>query len=220
LVQNDVIFAGSKVLLLQVRWPDSGIAVFEPSDDIAAMGRTKQFTRDEVLRKALPVFWKQGFARASLPDLEHATGVNKSGLYGEFKSKEKLYLECLKYYLDSRNGADFLAMEPLGWDNIQRFLQEGPSRARGQRGCFAVSSMRELECMPSEARNVIVESRQKIRELVMRNVRAENPKMDAGAVCDLISVFFSGISIEENLKLDPSLAQGKVANFMRMLRGI
>ena len=60
------------------------------------MGRPKQFTRDDVLRKALPVFWKQGFARASLPDLEHATGVNKSGLYAEFENKEKLYLECLR----------------------------------------------------------------------------------------------------------------------------
>ena len=137
------------------------------------MGRPKQFTRDDVLRKALPVFWKQGFARASLPDLEHATGVNKSGLYAEFENKEKLYLECLRYYLNGRDGADFFAGEPLGWDNIQRFLEEGPSRLRGQRGCFAVSSMRELECLPREVRNVILEGRQTLRELMMRNVRAE-----------------------------------------------
>jgi AcrR family transcriptional regulator len=184
------------------------------------MGRPKQFTRDEVLRKALPVFWKQGFARASLPDLEYATGVNKSGLYAEFQSKEKLYLECLRYYLNDRDGADLLAAEPLGWDNIQRFLEEGPSRARGQLGCFAVSSMRELECMPREARNVIAAGRQKISELLMRNVRAENPTMDAAAVCDLVSVFFSGISIEANLNLDPSVVREKVANFMRMLRSL
>jgi TetR/AcrR family transcriptional regulator, copper-responsive repressor len=184
------------------------------------MGRPKQFTRDDVLRKALPVFWKQGFARASLPELEQATGVNKSGLYAEFESKEKLYLECLKHYLDGRDGADFLAAEPLGWDNVRRFLEEGPSRARGQRGCFAVSSMRELECMPREARNVIVAGRQKISELLMKNVQAENPKMDAAAVCDLISVFFSGMSIEANLELDPSVARGKVLNFVRMLRSL
>jgi AcrR family transcriptional regulator len=194
--------------------------MFGTSDDIAAMGRPKQFTRDDVLQKALPVFWQHGFARASLPDLEHATGVNKSGLYAEFESKEKLFLECLKYYLVDRDGAGFLAVEPLGWDNIQRFLQEGPSRARGQRGCFAVSSMRELECMPREARDVIVAGRQKISELLMRNVRAENPKMGAAAVCDLVTVFFSGISIEANLNLDPSVAREKVANFMTMLRGL
>jgi hypothetical protein len=64
---------------------------------------------------------------------------NKSGLYAEFKSKVKLYLECLGYYLDGRDGTGFLAVEPLGWDNIQRFLEEGPIRTRRQRGCFAVS---------------------------------------------------------------------------------
>jgi AcrR family transcriptional regulator len=184
------------------------------------MGRPKQFTRDDVLRKALPVFWKQGFARASLPDLERATGVNKSGLYAEFENKEKLYLECLRYYLNGRDGADLLAGEPLGWDNIQRFLEEGPSRLRGQRGCFAVSSMRELECLPREVRNVILEGRQTLRELMMRNVRAEKPKMDADAVCDLISVFFSGLSIEKNLNLDQSLDHLKASNFMRMLRSV
>jgi AcrR family transcriptional regulator len=30
-----------------------------------------------VLEKALPVFWKHGFADASLRELEKATGVNK-----------------------------------------------------------------------------------------------------------------------------------------------
>ena len=40
----------------------------------------------------------------------------------------------------------------------------------------------------------------------------------AAAVCDLVSVLFSGLSIEENLALDPSLALEKVANFTRMLR--
>jgi TetR/AcrR family transcriptional regulator, copper-responsive repressor len=52
------------------------------------MGRPKSFTRDAVFEKALPVFWKRGFADASLRELETATGVNKSGLYSEFEDKE------------------------------------------------------------------------------------------------------------------------------------
>ena len=54
------------------------------------MGRPKKFTREAVLEKALPVFWRHGFADASLHELEQATGVNKSGLYAEFKDKEIL----------------------------------------------------------------------------------------------------------------------------------
>jgi AcrR family transcriptional regulator len=59
------------------------------------MGRPKNFTRDAVLEKALLVFWRRGFADASLHELELATGVNKSGLYAEFKDKEDLFMQSL-----------------------------------------------------------------------------------------------------------------------------
>ena len=65
------------------------------------MGRPRHFTREEVLEKAIPVFWERGYADTGLHDLEEATGVNKSGLYAEFKSKEDLFLACLRYYLES-----------------------------------------------------------------------------------------------------------------------
>jgi len=55
------------------------------------MGRPKNFSREEVLEKAMPVFWKHGFADTSLHELERATGVNKSGLYTEFRDKEDLF---------------------------------------------------------------------------------------------------------------------------------
>jgi AcrR family transcriptional regulator len=62
------------------------------------MGRPKNFSREGVLEKALPVFWRRGFADASLHELEVATGVNKSGLYSEFKDKEDLFIQSLQYY--------------------------------------------------------------------------------------------------------------------------
>jgi TetR/AcrR family transcriptional regulator, copper-responsive repressor len=43
------------------------------------MGRPKNFSREEVLEKAMPVFWTHGFSDTSLQDLERATGVNNCG---------------------------------------------------------------------------------------------------------------------------------------------
>ena len=43
----------------------------------------------------MPVFWRRGFADTSLHELEQATGVNKSGLYAEFKDKEDLFVQSL-----------------------------------------------------------------------------------------------------------------------------
>jgi TetR/AcrR family transcriptional regulator, copper-responsive repressor len=182
------------------------------------MGRPRKFSREGVLQKALPVFWKYGFARTTLPDLELATGVNKSGLYSEFESKEALFLACLRYYLDTRSGGAFLVAEPLGWDNIQKFLEEAPGCALDQRGCFSVNSMRELSGLPPEARKAIVDSRAKLKRLLKANIVSENPRMDVDVVCDLVAVFFSGICIEANLNADRSRARHKIENFMQMLR--
>ena len=182
------------------------------------MGRPRKFSREGVLQKALPLFWKYGFARTTLPDLELATGVNKSGLYSEFESKEEIFLACLRYYLDTRSGGAFLSTEPRGWDNIQKFLEEGPSCALDQRGCFSVNSMRELTGLPPEARKVIVDGRAKLKRLLKANIAAENPKMDVDVVCDLVSVFFSGICIEANLNTNRARARQKIENFMQMVR--
>src|SRR5260370_8434468 len=112
------------------------------------MGRPRKFSREGVLQKAMPVFWKYGFARTTLPDLEQATGVNKSGLYTEFESKEALFLACLRHYLNTRESGALLMAEPLGWGNIERFLEEAPSCALDQRGCFSVNSMRGPDGLP------------------------------------------------------------------------
>ncbi|HYA83093.1 MAG TPA: helix-turn-helix domain-containing protein [Candidatus Bathyarchaeia archaeon] len=47
-----------------------------------------------MLTKAIPVFWKRGFADTKIEDLKETTGVNKSGLYSEFGSKE-IFVESL-----------------------------------------------------------------------------------------------------------------------------
>src|SRR6202166_4365135 len=112
------------------------------------MGRPKNFSREGVLEKALPVFWKHGFADTSLQELEKATGVNKSGLYAEFADKGDLYLESLRHYLRKREQEELLTAKPLGWKNIERFLKLGPCRLEGLEGCFAGDSMNQLAELP------------------------------------------------------------------------
>jgi len=182
------------------------------------VGRPRKFSREGVLQKALPVFWKYGFVRTTLPDLEKATGVNKSGLYAEFESKELLFVACLRHYLETRTSGALLKAEPLGWGNIERFLEEAPSCTTDLRGCFFVNSIREIECLPAEAREVIVDGNTKVRHLLQANVAAEKPKMDVKSVGELIWAFFSGICVEANLNPDQKRAQRKIKNFMKVLR--
>jgi AcrR family transcriptional regulator len=184
------------------------------------MGRPKKFSREEVLEKAMPVFWKHGFADTSLHDLERATGVNKSGLYTEFRDKEDLFLACLRRYLESQDKRGLLTKEPLGWKNIETFLKNGPLHKGEQQGCFAINSMREFAILPEEAYGAITENRVLLLQLLALNIEAEKPRMSPSAIAEMVLSFFSGLCIERNLKSGRTSSARKVENFMTALRSL
>src|ERR1700740_2227904 len=167
------------------------------------MGRPKKCNREGVLKKALPVFWRRGFADASLHELEVATGVNKSGLYSEFKDKQDLFVQSLQFYLESLEQKGLLTAEPLGWNNIERFLKMGPCNMEGQKGCFAVNSMREFAILPPEAVAMITRSRSKLKKLIAKNIEVERPKMNADSLAELVLTSFTGLSMRVRAAVSP-----------------
>jgi TetR/AcrR family transcriptional regulator, copper-responsive repressor len=183
------------------------------------MARPRNFSREGVLEKALPVFWKHGFADASLQELEKVTGVNKSGLYSEFSGKEELFLESLRFYLD-RMQLGLLMVEPLGWDNVEQFLKLGPRTTEGQKGCFAVSSMRELAILPPAAIEMLGQGRVQLKQLIAKNIEAEKPKADVNELASMVLTFFTGLSMEQNLKSSRAATGRKVDNLMQVLRSL
>lgn len=182
------------------------------------MGRPKNFTREAVLEKALPVFWRRGFADASLHELEQATGVNKSGLYAEFKDKEDLFVQSLRYYLESLEKQGLLTAEPWGWSNIERFLKIGPSSVTGQKGCFAVSSIRESAILPREAIDLVTRSRSHLKQLLAKNIKAERPNMNPESLAELVLTFFTGLSMEHNLSSSRRAIDRNIGDLMSILR--
>jgi AcrR family transcriptional regulator len=182
------------------------------------MGRTKNFSREGVLEKALPVFWKCGFADTSLQELEKATGVNKSGLYSEFADKGDLYLESLRHYLRKRQKEELLTAKPLGWKNIERFLKLGPCSLEGQKGCFSVNSMNQFAVLPPMAQEIVSKNREFLKDLIARNVKAEKAAMKPTILAEMILTFFIGISMEQHLKISNASMNRKVDEFMKVVR--
>ncbi len=184
------------------------------------MGRPKNFSRVEVLEKALPVFWKHGFSDTSLQKLERATGVNKSGLYTEFRDKEDLFVACLRHYLESQEKRALLTKEPLGWKNVETFLKNGPLKKGEQQGCFSVNSMREFAILPDEVYGIVTENRALLQHLLAMNIEAEKPQMAPSAIAETVLSFFSGLCIERNLKAGKASSTRKIENFMTALRSL
>jgi TetR/AcrR family transcriptional regulator, copper-responsive repressor len=184
------------------------------------MGRRKQFTREDVLDKAIPVFWKHGLAETSVQDLELATGVHKSGLYSEFQDKEDLFVASMRQYLDVLMARGTLAKQPLGWNNVHNFLKLCYG-SWGQKGCFSVNSMREFSDLPPKARQLMVANVMKIHRLLIDNLAVERGNGDDNdSLAGLIVTFFSGICLEQNLGPDRIRIAKKIEAFMHLIRGM
>jgi TetR/AcrR family transcriptional repressor of nem operon len=54
------------------------------------MPRVKLFDENEVLNKAMNLFWKQGYSATSIQDLVSHLGINRASLYDTYGDKEKL----------------------------------------------------------------------------------------------------------------------------------
>lgn len=109
------------------------------------MGRPREFEPQAAVRRAMEVFWRQGFKATSLPDLLEAMGLSRGSFYKAFGDKERLYLRALDHYdaeLVSRTVARLgvcaapTAAECLG----MLFAPSG----QADRGCFICNAMVEL----------------------------------------------------------------------------
>ena len=66
-------------------------------------GRPRQFDPDDVLDKAIDVFWELGYAGADTETLSRRTGLTKPSLYNAFGSKEDLFAAALNRYRTTRS---------------------------------------------------------------------------------------------------------------------
>ncbi len=110
------------------------------------MPRTRTLADDTVLDRAIAVFWRHGYAAASLRDLTEATGLSTAALYNRFNDKEGLFLESLRRYAD-QGLTDRLARlsalkSPLSairtfFDELIEMSADDPNR----RGCLLVNTV-------------------------------------------------------------------------------
>jgi hypothetical protein len=97
-------------------------------------------------------------------------------------------------------------------------LKLGPSNTDGQKGCFAISSMRELAILPPAAIEILGRSRVQLKQLIAKNIEAEEPKLAVDDLAGMVMTFFAGLSVEQNLKSTRAATGRKVDSLMQVLR--
>ena len=109
------------------------------------MARSIAFNREEVLDKAVQVFWAKGYEATSMQDLVDAMGIQRGSLYGSFGGKQQLFLTALNRYGDVvvKSLLSLLESKPSAKDSIESFfaqLVEHLLTAGPLRSCLVTNS--------------------------------------------------------------------------------
>jgi TetR/AcrR family transcriptional regulator, transcriptional repressor for nem operon len=134
-------------------------------------GRPRAFDETAVLDTAVDLFWRSGYANASIAEISAATGLAASSLYNAYGSKLNLFACALDRYLDVIIGQ---VLEPLkygsaGLADIDAFFERLAGRVGPHPpGCLAANTIGEFRDAPP----VIAERTARYRKLLRRAFRA------------------------------------------------
>lgn len=109
------------------------------------MPRPKSFDVDDVLDRAVDLFWVKGYAATSMEDLVNHLGINRGSLYATFGSKQELYELALERYLTSgqHRFAEKITDPAIPLREALRALLTSSARKTDHRGCLLVNTTME-----------------------------------------------------------------------------
>ncbi len=115
---------------------------------LLGMGRRRAFEEDEVLARAMDVFWLNGFNGTSMDLIVAEVGIGKQSLYNTFGDKHALFLRALDFYSDElvRQWLSPLVKPEAALPELQAFLRRmclGLSK-QPSRACFMINTTLEL----------------------------------------------------------------------------
>lgn len=178
------------------------------------MARPKEFDRDEVLDRAVQLFWQQGYDATSLDDLLRAMGISRQSLYDTFGDKHALFLASVERYR-ARSGESlrtcFVEAGGLRAGLRRLFLSivDEPDEDK-RRGCFMVNTAMELAAQDAEAAKLVAEHHRNLEGMFFRLVTAAiergeiSPKAKPRALARFLLMSLEGLRVAA--KTDPNRA--------------
>jgi TetR/AcrR family transcriptional repressor of nem operon len=143
------------------------------------MVRNKEYDRDDVLGKAVGLFWRQGYKATSVTDIVRATGLNTASMYKEFGDKDGMFEEALEYYRQHIIGPriQILTDDP-NIKGIEAFLESVVSGASSEeyKGCLMMNHLAQKHSISPRAATKIGDfcaTMEGLLEAAIRNAQAE-----------------------------------------------
>jgi AcrR family transcriptional regulator len=142
------------------------------------MARKKKYIEDEVIDKAMNLFWKKGYENTSMQMLEKEMGINKFSIYSSFGNKHGVFIKSLKAY-KAKSNILFIKFKNAskGVEDIKQFFYDSvslPYKEENQKDCFVTNTYNEF----SESEDVLIKEQMATFMDNLKNIIIEKLKMD------------------------------------------
>ncbi|WP_332274572.1 TetR/AcrR family transcriptional regulator [Bacillus velezensis] len=117
------------------------------------MARNKEFDEKKALRKAMDLFWEQGYEKTSMQDLVDHMGVHRRSIYDTFGDKHTLFMRVLNHYVEIMEGRmkNEVKTELTVKQAIRKLFEMVIDSTDHQpKGCLAVNAAVELSLIDEE----------------------------------------------------------------------
>lgn len=112
------------------------------------MARQKAYKEEEVIEKAMNLFWRNGYETTSTRMLEKEMGINQFSIYSSFSNKQGVLLQSIKQYKNKLKPIIEKLKESLnGTEGIKQYFYdfiEFTKHDNISRGCLIVNTVNEL----------------------------------------------------------------------------
>jgi TetR/AcrR family transcriptional regulator, transcriptional repressor for nem operon len=164
------------------------------------MAGVKQFDRNQVLDRAMALFWRRGYEATSIQDLVEATGINRGSIYATFGDKKGLFLAVLDHY-GEKVGKPLMAelADPDPRRAIERMLDSiirRTSDPRFPRGCLNTNTSVECPASGDEIARKITEGFGQQESAIYGVLRRAQAEGSLAATLDprALARFFMGVA--------------------------
>lgn len=188
----------------------------------------KQFDVNEVLDKAMQVFWHRGYGATSVQDLVRETGINRGSLYATYRDKHALFLASLRMYADNLRHEKLAQLEArfAPKEAIHQLLlafADLATQKEGNKGCFLTNTALELAAHDPAAAKVVAKAQKDMEAFFARMIEqgqasGEIPEsLKPAATASGLLATLIGLAVLCRSRPERILLQSIVADAMRRL---
>lgn len=145
------------------------------------MARTKEFDENEVLNKAVDLFWLKGYNGTSMQDLVDGLGISRSSLYDTYGDKHTLYIKALECYQCTASAkisqivnSNLPAKETI--KQILEFITDELLGDHSRKGCFMVNAEVEVAPHDEAVKQMICRNDQQVEDIFYQVVKKGQDK--------------------------------------------